>query len=113
MFGFPVDCSLKDSSWQLVAERLGGPLMLIQSSPVFDHHFCLGQAVEEVGVEAFAAKCAVETFVTAVLPGLTWFDPTRDNLSFFQESLQVVGDDFWAVVTAKLPRASIAGNELA
>jgi len=68
MLGFPSDGSHKDSRWHLVAERAVWPFVIIQPSPVFEHHPSLGQAVEELGIEAFAAKGAVETFVTPVVP---------------------------------------------
>ena len=74
MLGCPSDGSHKDRRWHLVAERAVWPFVIRQPSPVFDHHPSLGQAVEELGIEAFAAKGAVETFVTPVLPG---FSPVR------------------------------------
>ena len=111
MLGFPGDGSHKDRRWHWVPERTVWPFVIIQVSPVFDHHPGLCQALEELGIETFTAKRAVEAFVTAILPGFAWFEPTRDNLLVFQKRRQVVGDEFWAVVTAKIPRASITGNE--
>jgi len=112
MLGFPDDCSLKDSCWHLVTQRTVWPFVIIPPSAVFDYHLCFGQAVEEFGIKAFTAKRAVEAFITAILPGFAWFDPTRDNLLVFHKRRQGMGDEFWAVVTAKIQRASITGNEL-
>lgn len=97
----------------MVAERTVWPFVIIQASPVFDHHPGFCQVMEEFGLEPFSAQRTVEAFVTAILPGFAGFNPTRDKLRVFQKRRQGVGDEFWPVGTAKMPRASIPGNELA
>ncbi len=63
--------------------------------------------MEEFGGETFSTQRAVEAFVSAILPELAWFNPTWGNLLIVQQRRQVVGDEFWPVVTAQIPRASI------
>jgi len=87
MLGFPSDCSFKDRRGHSVAERTVGPFMIIQPPPVFDHHSRLWQALEKLCIKAFAAKRAVEAFVTPVLPGFPRFDSTRNNSLVFHKHL--------------------------
>ena len=90
MLGFPDKCSLKNSRGHLVAERTVWPFVIIPTSPILDHDPGLWQALEEFGIEAFTAQGAVETFVTAILPGFAGFDPTRDNLLVVQKGCEVL-----------------------
>ncbi len=98
MLGFPDKCSLKTSRAHLVAKRTVWPFVIIPTSPILDHDPGLWQALEEFGIETFTAQCAVETFVTTILPGFAGFDSARNNLLVFQEDCEVLGNKFWAVV---------------
>lgn len=83
MLGFLSDGSLKNGRGHLIPKRTVGPFVIIQASQGFDHYSGFCQVMEELGIETFAAKCAVETFVAAIFPGFAGFDPTRDNLLVF------------------------------
>ena len=89
------------------------PFVIIQASPVFDHDPGLCQVMEEFGIETFSAKRAVEAFVAPILPRLTGFNLTRENLLVFQESHQIVRNELGPVVASEIPWASIADNKLA
>jgi hypothetical protein len=60
-----------------------GTLVVIVPSPSFDDDPGFAQAVEDLAVEQFVTKLAVEAFAIAVLPWAAWFDEQglRSDLS--------------------------------
>ena len=57
--------------------------MIILLPPIFDDYPRFRQTVKPFRIKAFAPKRAIETFITPVLPGFPWGNPTgRDALAF-------------------------------
>ena len=81
-------------------QGLMGPDVVILVDPVCDHGLCFGQCVKGFRIQPFLSVCAVEAFVTAVLPGTARMDMDRLDMDFSQSFVQPSGLEFVAIVTA-------------
>jgi hypothetical protein len=76
-----------------------GPIMIIVSPPLFNHHPCFGHTAKLFLIKAFAPKRPPETLVTAILPALPWLNSTGLDALILQKSGQGVGDQFRSIIT--------------
>ena|GEM_PF-4311229 len=90
-----------------------GSTFVVPTTPLLDNDPGFGQASKDFSVQTLLAKCAVETFITAVLPGLARFDIGQLYLLSCQLLLQCLGEQFAAVIAADGTRATVACNQLA
>jgi len=85
--------------------------MIILLPPIFDDDPRFRQTVKPFRIKAFAPKRAIETFVTPVLPGFPWGNPTGRDALAFQEIEQGPSDELRAVVTAQVLGTPILSDQ--
>ena len=87
--------------------------LVIATTPLLDDNCGLVQSGKDLGIQAFLAKCCVETFATAILPGLARFDVGQFDASLVNLVSQRLSEQFAAVIAANSPGHAVAGDEFA
>jgi hypothetical protein len=92
----------------LVSPRAAGPIGVVVDLTLFDEHFGLQQAAEDIAVEAFVVQLVVEAFDVAVFPRLAGPDIDRGDLIFLEPIPDRIGDKLRPVVTADVGGLAVA-----
>lgn len=95
-----------------VSERLVRALFIVGDDPVVDDVAHLAQGAEEVGVEDFVSKGAIESLDVGVLGWLAGLDVMKTNSIALTSGNEFERDEFRAVINPDLFRQSPAVLDL-
>ena len=82
-------------------------MSVVAFPPLFDHHFGLGQARKDLGIQALFPERAVEAFVAAVLPWAARIDGAQCDATFVHFGFQHARDKFRAVIASDRSGATV------
>jgi hypothetical protein len=71
---------------------------IVVAPPGFDQDPGFGQAIEDLAVEQFIAKLAVEALAVAVLPGAAWGDVGGLGADGGDPFTQSQGNELWTII---------------
>ena len=96
----------------LIAESTVGSNPVVVLSPIFNDDARFAQIQQELSVQTFISKSAVETFDVAVLPRTAWIDIDRLDPVFSEPLLDFACDKFRAVIAADIGWNSMLHHRL-
>ena len=95
-----------------ITQSAMGSFGVVLASLVLDHYSCFVEIEQHLPEEALVAETAVEALDVGVLPGASRLDVDSLDLVPSEPLLDLVSDEFGAVVTAQIGRDPIGGHRL-